>query len=263
MRRPPGRIPIPRLHRPSRRAVAGALVVVALLIPGWFWLRGSSVVRISEVDVTGLSGPQAAQVRQALVDAAERMTTLDVDQRKLADAVRQFPIVAGVKVHPHLLHKLDVEVVQHVAVGALANGDRRMAVAGDGTILEGTLTKDLPLVPVNSPPGGRMLAEPKALQMVGLLAGAPAELRARISRVGLDEHGLVAQLTDGPELYFGAAARLAAKWAAATRVLGDLTARGASYLDVRVPERPAAGGLEPEQAAVATQNPQPAIQTSQ
>ena len=47
-------------------------------------------------------------------------------------------------------------------MAALANGDTRMAVAGDGTILEGTLTKDLPTVPVSSAPGGQRLTEPKA-----------------------------------------------------------------------------------------------------
>jgi cell division protein FtsQ len=60
--------------------------------------------------------------------------------------------------------------------------------------------------------------------------------------IGAD--GLVAQLTDGPELDFGSMSRLPAKWIAATRVLGDYAARGATYLDLRYPERPAAGGLE-------------------
>ena len=37
----------------------------------------------------------------------------------------------------------------------------------------------------------------------------------------------------------------------------------ASYLDLRVPERPAAGGLESTDTAATTLNAQPAVQTSQ
>jgi len=148
-------------------------------------------------------------------------------------------------------------------VAALANGDKRMAVADDGTILEGTLTKGLPLVPVASPPGGRTLAEPKAEKMVALLAAASADMRAGIERVAIDDHGLTVQLKEGPQLYFGDSTRLKAKWFAAERVLADYTSRGATYLDVRVPERPAAGGLESTATAAATLNSQSGVQTSQ
>jgi cell division protein FtsQ len=55
--------------------------------------------------------------------------------------------------------------------------------------------------------------------------------------------GLVAELRAGPELRFGDPSRLPAKWIAAARVLAASGARGASYIDLRLPERPAAGGL--------------------
>jgi cell division protein FtsQ len=76
-----------------------------------------------------------------------------------------------------------------------------------------------------------------------------------VARVTVGEQGLTAQLVRGPEVYFGDAGRLAAKWTATARVLADPSSKGATYLDVRVPERPAAGGLEPI-------NSQPEIQTS-
>ena len=262
MRRPTGRLTLPRPHVP-RRAVTGALVAAALLVPGWLWLRDSSLVRVHEVTVSGLSGPQAVQVRQALEDAARGMTTLDVDTGRLKDAVRQFPIVASVTADGGPLHRLEIAVREHVAVAALTNGDRRMAVAADGTILEGTLTRGLPSVPVAAPPGGRVLAERKPLAMVALLGAAPSELRSRISGVELGPRGLVAHVADGPDLYFGPPARLAAKWAAAVRVLADYSSRGATYLDVRVPERPAAGGLEPTSPAPSVPSVQPVVETPQ
>jgi len=262
MRRPSGRLAIPRVHVP-RRAAVGAVVSLSFLVPGWFWVRDSSLVGIREVQITGLSGPQAAQVRQVLTDAAERMSTLHVQPARLVEAVRGFPIVAGVRVQPHLPHELDVEITQHVAVGALVRGDRRIAVAGDGTILEGTLTKGLPVVPVSSAPGGRRLVERDALRMVALLGAAPAILRDRVSRVGTGSHGLIAQLSAGPDLYFGGSGRLSAKWAAATSVLADPDARGAAYLDLRVPERPAAGGFGSASGATAPADTQPQVQSPQ
>jgi cell division protein FtsQ len=58
------------------------------------------------------------------------------------------------------------------------------------------------------------------------------------------EGGLTVALRAGPELRFGAVDRLKAKWAAAAAVLADTGSVGARYLDLRYPERPAAGGLE-------------------
>jgi cell division protein FtsQ len=261
MRRLPGRkaIPLPRI---PRRAATGIVIAAVLLIPGWFLLRGSPLVAIDHVHITGVSGPQAAEVRQAIIDAAQRQTTLHVDEGQLLAAVQPYPIVAGITVHPHLLHTLDVVVHEHVAVGALANGSRRMAVAGDGTILAGLVTHGLPLVPVGAPPGGRVLADRKALRMVALLAAAPSALRGRVTSVALGAHGLLAHLGNGPDLYFGPAARLQAKWIAAARVLADYSSRGATYLDLRVPERPAAGGLEPTTPTTATTTPGAAITTT-
>ena len=57
------------------------------------------------------------------------------------------------------------------------------------------------------------------------------------------DDGLVATLSDGPELIFGDSSRARSKWIAAARVLADPEAEGATYIDLRQPDRPAAGGL--------------------
>ena len=92
-------------------------------------------------------------------------------------------------------------------------------------------------------PGGDRLTDPRAGAAVAMLAAAPSALRARIQNVWTGSHGLSARLSRGPLLYFGTAERLEAKWAAVTRVLEAPDAAGALYLDVRIPERTAAGGL--------------------
>lgn len=236
------------------------MVVLALLAGGWFFVRDSSLVGVREVVITGVSGPQAAQIERALEDAAREMTTMNVDVERLRDAVDRYPIVASVQADGKLLHRLDIRVVQHQAVGALAYGDTRVAVAEDGTILPGSVTQGLPLVPVASTPGGRRVADGDALDLVTMLGAAPGALRARIGRVEAADTGLVAYIDNGPELRFGPADDLRAKWLAATRVLADYTSRGAAYVDVRVPERPAAGGLESTETAATPAETQPMVE---
>ena len=48
-------------------------------------------------------------------------------------------------------------------------------------------------------------------------------------------------LRDGPQLYFGDAGRLTAKWDSAVAVLANSSSAGAAYIDVTDPSRPAAG----------------------
>lgn len=229
---------------PSRRAVAGLLAGLALLVPAAFWLRDAPFVRVDRVEVSGIGGPEAARVRQAITDAARGMSTLHIRGGQLRDAVRGYPIVAGLKVSRRLPSTLRVVVSERVPVAALAQGNRRVAVAADGTILSGTSPVGLPLVEVQSPPGGTRVAERGTRRLVALLGAAPVALRGHVAAAEQGPKGLTAQLVRGPEVYFGSAERLAAKWAAAARVLADPSSKGASYLDVRVPERPAAGGLE-------------------
>ncbi len=53
--------------------------------------------------------------------------------------------------------------------------------------------------------------------------------------------GLTVVLRSGLLAYFGDATRPHAKWIALTRVLADPSSAGVAYIDVRLPERPAAG----------------------
>jgi cell division protein FtsQ len=53
--------------------------------------------------------------------------------------------------------------------------------------------------------------------------------------------GYTVRVSGYPELRFGAPDRLQSKWAAASRILKDPSVAGASYVDLRVPERPAVG----------------------
>lgn len=234
-----------RVLAAHRRAIVGGLATIVLLLGAGMWLRDSSLVGVRDVTITGVQGSQAAQVRAALEDAARDMTTLHVREDALRRAVEPYPGVASVRAYGDVPHRLRIEVRSRVAVAALDTGQRRVPVSGDGTVLAGTAADRLPAIRTKTSPRGDRVADAATQRLVRLVADAPDPLRARADRAYLGPRGLTVTLREGPRLYFGRGDRLAAKWAAAARVLADEGAQGATYLDLRLPERPAAGGLAP------------------
>jgi cell division protein FtsQ len=244
MRRPP----VPqrlRLRRPPPRAALGFVCALVVIGGLWMWLRDSSLVAVRDVTVTGVSGPDAGRVREALADAARDMTTLHVREGELRTAVDPYPAVLDVKTDANFPHGLRILVREHNAVGTVVAGDQRVPVAADGTLMRTTASGGLPEIAAKALPGGSHASEPDVRRAIEVLAAAPPALRARVRRVYVGPRGWTLPLRNGPTLYFGGSERLAAKWAATATVLADPTSNGATYLDVRLPERPAAGGLEP------------------
>jgi hypothetical protein len=121
-------------------------------------------------------------------------------------------------------------------------------VASDGTVLRGLPVQgSLPTIEAEGGIEGERLADQDAIRAARVAGAAPTVLQRRIDEVReRGSRGLVATLKDGPELIFGDATRLRAKWVAAARVLSSRAAEGASYIDLRLPGRPAAGGLPAE-----------------
>jgi cell division protein FtsQ len=234
----------PKLRRWIVVALVACLVLVALF---HFWLRDSSFVTVEKVTVTGLTTKDAGRVRAALTSAAHGMTTLHVRQDELEEAIVAYPVVRALDVKPDFPHGLQIRVIEYRAA-ALVGG---LPVAGDGTILRGLPVEGkLPTIPARGNLHGAHLKDPGALHAARVAGGAPATLRHRLESVELrSDDGIVVIVRDGPELIFGDATRVHAKWMAAVRVLADPDAAGASYIDVRLPGRPAAGGLAAETLA--------------
>jgi cell division protein FtsQ len=231
----------------SRRLRAVLALVILLAVAGSFgvWLRSSSLVRVNDVTVAGAEGRQAAEIVDALSAAAIGMSTLDVAEHALRRAVSSYPAVRGLRTKADLPHGLRITVVTHRPVAALQSGGDLTAVAADGTLLRGSATSGLPVVGVRWLPAGDRAGDAGTLRALRLLAAAPAPLRRRIARVFRGTRGLAASVQDGPKLYFGGGERFAAKWSAAAHVLAHSGTQGARYVDLRIPERPVAGGYQP------------------
>jgi cell division protein FtsQ len=223
------------------------VLLAAALAGGWLWLRDSPLVAVRQVRVVGAAGPEARQVRAALQDAARGMTTLHVDTAALRTAVSPYPIVHDLRVSAHPPHRLTIAVEAERPMARLTADGHATVVSASGKVLRGAFPGvRLPAIAVTAAPAGPHAVGRLTLAAVHAVAAAPVVLRRRIQRaLWTGDRGLVLSLRDGPDLVLGDAGRLAAKWMAAARVLADASSRGASYLDVRVPERPAAGGVAP------------------
>jgi cell division protein FtsQ len=230
-------------RRRLRIALLLALLSLPLLAGGWLWLRHSSLVAVQHVRVSGVHGSDARAIDAALTSAAKRMSTLDVSTSRLRAAVAAYPVVGDLRVRPSFPHGLRIEVVEQPAVATLTAGGVSTAVAANGVVLgQAHASGALPALKgsVALTPGERV-REAKLLGELSVLGAAPTALAKATESAAAGSKGLTLLMHGGLRVYFGDASRPHAKWASLARVLADPGSVGASYVDVRVPERPAAG----------------------
>jgi cell division protein FtsQ len=241
-------------RRWSRIALLASLVALPLLGGGWLWLRNSSFVAVQRVEISGVRGPDAAQIEAALTAAARRESTLNVQISALRAAVAELPLVREVSAVAHFPHTLQVRVVEQLPVAALLVAGSKTAVAADGVVLGPSLSSGaLPVVDGSSEPFvGQPVKAPDLLAALTVLGAAPAPLARLAERAFEGPKGLTVAMRNGLLVYFGNATRPHAKWLSLARVLADSSSSGASYVDVRLPGRPAAGfptGVTPPDAS--------------
>lgn len=230
-------------RRRRLRLLIAAIAIPVVLFGGWRLVRDTPLTAVNDVKIEGVHGSQADQIRAALTRAAQEQSTLHVQEDKLLEAVRSYPVVHSLRAERDLLHGLKIYVNSYDPVAAAEHGSTRVAVAADGTLLRGASTENLARLKVESIGGGKRLDSVEGMRAVRLLAAAPEPLRKRVQRVFKSKRGLSTTLRKGPKLYFGGTSRFEAKWAAASKVLSDSGSLGASYIDLRLPDRPTAGGL--------------------
>jgi cell division protein FtsQ len=220
----------------------------------WLGLvRKLPVFAVQSVTVTGLHGDTAPQITAALVTTAREMTTTDVSVAQLRASVAAYTIVGGLRVRTQFPHAMTIDVVEREPVARLDDDGVVDAVAKDGTVLAGIVpSRQLPLVrAIQAPIGGRV-HEWQTLTELRIAGDVPAALRTRVASVLRGSDGFTVILHSGPLLYFGDGTLPHAKWDAAAAVLANPTSRGARYIDVSLPSRPAAQVGDPSTAAGST-----------
>lgn len=255
---------IPRLalalpRRVRRVGLIALIAAAALAILYYGWFRDSSLVKVDEVTVTGLTGPDADRVRERLKQAALQQTTLHVSEDELRRAVEAEPSILRLQATPDFPHELRIDVTENHPVAAIVMpGSGKVPIAGNGTLMPGGKTA-APVPEIRIPGAARTgrngtaaarLTDDRAQPLLRVAATAPPALLRRATAIERRRgEGIVVVLKTGPRVMFGDATQLAAKWRAAAGVLASTSAQGAAYVDVRLPQRPVAGGLKAQTPA--------------
>lgn len=231
----------PRARRRLLAAAIGALVVLALYVS---LLRDLQAFRIEQVTLSGASSGYGPRLEAELEGAARTMTTLHVDEARLSEVAGRYPAVIDLSAEPGFPHELAIRVRERPPVGLVeGRRGRRVPVAADGSLLEGQpVDRPLPTLPGRAS-SGRRARRATTASAARLTAAAPAALAASLKEVTRGPAGWTVDLREGPELRFGSLADLSPKWSAAVAVLRSRAGRGARYVDLRLPDRPAAGGF--------------------
>jgi cell division protein FtsQ len=221
-----------------------AVIGVALAAGYFFYLRDSSLVAVTKVDVEGVRTGDRDRIVAALEAAGEEMTTLHVRTDELEAAVAGFPTVESVSADARFPHGLRIEVTERPPALVAQSGGSEVPIAADGTLLAGVTVAaelDLPVLELEQlPQSGKLEGEP--LEQALVAGAVPEELRPLIEDLSYtNDYGVVATMRGAIPIRFGPGARAEAKWAAAAAVLADPKLDALGYVDVRVPERPAAG----------------------
>ncbi len=210
-------------------------------------LRDSALFSVDHVSVVGLSRNALPAVSDELLAAARAQTTTDFSTAALRSSIARYTLIDELAVQTQFPHGVTlIEVSERRADRAPRRRRPAVPLAADGSVITG-LRHSPRVATVRSahlPVGGRS-RDPFVLLALRVLIDAPAPLRHRVAAVTIADGALTIHLHRGPRLIFGNEALLHAKWDSAAAVLADASSRGASYIDLRLPSRPAAQVADP------------------
>jgi cell division protein FtsQ len=215
----------------------GAITLVALLAIG---LSMSPLLDVEEIQIVGAAPERVAAVERAAgIDVGDSIVTLLPGS--VAGKVRHLPWVDSVSVTRDFPTTVQIRVTERQPVAWVRAGKKVLVVDRHARVL---WRADLPPPGIPELLGAADVAGPGGqVRPVVLAAVAQAlgpELRSRVSVAALVDGTLSAQVTDGPQLRFGAPRNLRAKARVAAAVLAALGSPVA-YIDVTVPAAPVSG----------------------
>lgn len=205
----------------------------------------SSVFAVEHVEVLGAPPVIVRQV-EAATEELHGTSLVAVDAEAVEGMLRALPSVAGVSVDRAFPHTLVVKIAPERAVAVARLGHSSWLVTGTGKVVREIETGSERVYPrvwlrrgIVVRLGGTLPAAYTPLTRV-LAAASEEKLPRRVKAVRATRDELTLVLRRGPEIRLGEATDLGLKVAVATAVFRNVE-RGATYIDVSVPERPVAG----------------------
>ena len=238
-----------RLHLarfvPSGRSLLTAFAVVLGAVAVYWGAYASSVFAVDRVEVVGAPPEIVREIEAATKDVlGTSLVAVDVDD--VEGTLRALPSVAGVSVDRAFPHTLLVKIAPERAVAVARRGHSSWLVTGAGKVVREIETGSEHTYPrlwltrgVAVRVGGTLPASYTPATKA-LAAATEEKLPRRVKAVRAVGEELTLVLRRGPEIRLGEATDLGLKVAVATAVF-RLVERGATYIDVSVPERPVAG----------------------
>ena len=224
----------------------GFIVIPAIgliaLGAGFLWLRDSSFVEVKTVKVSGLTGSDSKKLEGEIERAARGMTTLHIDNSALARIAGNHPTIKEIRADVSLPNKVTFKLVHHALVARVTTTAGTVAVTSEGELVDGVKGYRLPRIRVRKKVSGDGLTSRTARASLALLVAAPAAWRKQVKSVYDSPRGLVADMRNGPKIYFGEGTDPRRQWKAASRLLAEPIVRNAAYIDVSSPGRSAVGG---------------------
>lgn len=218
-------------RRPWRRALValGAATVAAVLV----WLLGwSSILGVSEVDVSGATGAEAAAVAE-LVDVPIGTPLARVDTDAVAARVRQRITVAEVSVR-RAWRTLAVDIVLRTPAIVVKNPQGQLDVVDAEGIAFGVVKAAPKGVPVVTAVGARGATREAMQSALALLNALPPDLSSQVSGITVSSANLVTFTLGKRTVVWGSGADSERKVA----ILTALLPTKAKVIDVSAPETP-------------------------
>lgn len=230
---------------PSGRSLLVAFALVLGGVGTYWGAYASPVFAVERIDVRGAPPEVVREVEAATRDALGR-SLVAIDARDVEGTVRALPSVAGVAVDRAFPHTLAIKVAPERPVAVVRRGHSSWLVTGTGKVIREIETGSERALPrlwltrgVAVRVGGSLPASfTPATRALAAVHDVQLPRRVRAVRATGDQLTLV--LRRGPEIRLGQASDLLLKATVAAAVFPQVE-RGASYIDVSVPERPVAG----------------------
>jgi cell division protein FtsQ len=246
--------------RRRRRVTLSVLGLVALAAVAVAVAR-SPLLAITDVEVTGVTGEAADEVRAAAA-VVDGENLLAADLAGAADRVRALPWVRDVAVRRVPPATVNVRVIPRQAAAVVRVGEAVWLVDAGGVVIGGGTRRDLVVIDAPNavlPPAGVETTDAAVRGALAVHAALPEALRERVERYEAPRpRALRFQLSSPPvAVRFGAAERVDAKAAVILALLDQLDAPAVELppiaeLDVRAPDNPVllpAGDADDEPSA--------------
>ena len=226
-----------RRRRLIRLRVALVVTLVAGAAYGGYVLTGTRLFALTAIDVVG------ATSRDAVVDASGLrlgQNVMKIDFGAIEERIAQLPNVAGVRIQRIDALRLRITVQERVAALRVESGEHVWFVDENGSTVS---MADEPPVPVLRIPLAfeGAAASSSVDAALAVWRALPPGTRARVGELTTVDGGIAFDL-DGTQVLFGDARNARRKLIALSAVRSQLrdTDREARWIDVRVPDHPAA-----------------------